>query len=97
MLFFLVRFAVFLVGQLADRVLSVPILYQFNHLGGGVVGFIKAAVSVWLVMSVLALLPAEPVQNWLKSPGMLQTMVTYMPQVYNRLGNLLPTWELLGR
>lgn len=52
-IFFVVKMLLFIVGHLLDGIASLPILKQFNSLGGIVFGFIKGAFIVFIFLAII--------------------------------------------
>ena len=52
-IFLVVRILAFLLTIIADLIMSLPILKQFNKAGGIIYGFIKALIIIYIVLAII--------------------------------------------
>lgn len=84
------------VGWLVVRLLAifahgftfVPVLKQANWLAGGVLSFLVLYVGIFLVLSTLAMLPIDAVQNQFKNSGIARFIVENTPILTKQVQNM---------
>lgn len=80
-LFIIVRVALIFVTALANLVAKLPILKQFNELGGAVYGLLRGLVVVYVVLMLInlsiSLMPANKLSTAVNDSVLAKTMINY--------------------
>lgn len=75
------------VGSFLNSLTFFPIVRQANYLGGGMLGFVVSYTAVFLILSILAMIPMEGIQNALGQSGLAQMIVKNTPILSNQIYN----------
>ncbi|WP_207695144.1 colicin V production family protein [Enterococcus sp. DIV0212c] len=71
----------------AHGLVFIPVLKQANGLAGGLISLVVIYVGIFLVLSMLSMLPMDSVQNQFKNSGLAQFIVKDTPifskQIYH--------------
>lgn len=80
-LFIIVRVALIFVTALANLVAKLPILKQFNELGGAVYGLLRGLVIVYVVLMLInlsiSIMPASTLSTAVDESILAKTMINY--------------------
>ena len=57
-LFFIVKFLLLCIGQLLNGIASIPVLREFNRLGGVLFGAVKGVLTVFILLTILTVFTA---------------------------------------
>lgn len=87
-IFFAVKIVLQIIGSMLDFIAHLPILKQFNVLGGGVLGFLEVYLIVFILLYIAALLPIEAIQTTLKNSVLAEVMVKHTPFLSNGIEQL---------
>lgn len=81
--FMLILFAGWLltrfIGMFFHKLMFFPILKQLNTLGGGLISLLVMYVGIFLILSVLSLIPMESIQSLYETSGVAQFIVKKTP------------------
>ena len=83
-----VRLAVQLVSHLMDMVAKLPIISAFNRLGGALFGLAKGLLIVFIVASVLLMLPEGTLTGQIEGSYLVPTVLALSPKLYEQLKEL---------
>lgn len=78
-IFFAVKIVLQIIGSMLDFIAHLPILKQFNVLGGGFLGFLEVYLIVFILLYIAALLPIEPIQTPLENSILAEGIVKHTP------------------
>ncbi|EOL43220.1 CvpA family protein [Enterococcus caccae] len=71
----------------AHGLVFIPVLKQANWLAGGLISLVVIYVGIFLVLSMLSMVPVDAVQNQFKNSGLASYIVKYTPifskQIYH--------------
>lgn len=76
------------VGIFAHKLTFIPVLKQTNGLAGGILSFLVLYVGIFLVLSTLAMLPVDGIQNQLKNSGLARFIVESTPIFTNQVQHM---------
>jgi uncharacterized membrane protein required for colicin V production len=79
LIFILVKIALQIVASLFDFLASFPLLKQFNHLLGGLLGFIEFYVMAIVVITILAMVPVATIQHIVQGSFVAKLMILHTP------------------
>ncbi|MGM0125105.1 hypothetical protein IGI37_002502 [Enterococcus sp. AZ194] len=77
-----------LIGVFAHSLTFLPILHQFDWVAGGVVSALLMYIGIFLVLSLLTLLPIDFIQNQFRASGFTRSIVENTPIFSNQIQNL---------
>ncbi|MBP2099715.1 CvpA family protein [Enterococcus rivorum] len=90
--FLIILFAGWLVVRIlavfAHGLTFIPVLKQANGLAGGVLSFLVIYVGIFLVLSTIAMLPVDAVQNQFKNSGLARFIVENTPILTKQVQNM---------
>ncbi|KAF1295704.1 colicin V production protein CvpA [Enterococcus sp. JM4C] len=76
------------VGIFAHSLTYLPILRQFDWIAGGLLSVVLMYVGIFLVLTLLTLLPVDFIQNLFKDSGVARGIVENTPIFSNQIQNL---------
>src|SRR5699024_9085753 len=71
-----------------DFVASLPVLNSLNRILGAVLGFLEVYLIIFIVLSILALTPAENVQAWIADSPLALFIIEHTPYLSAKLKTL---------
>src|SRR5699024_11829823 len=87
-IFFVAKFALQLIASMLDFVASLPVLNSLNRILGAVLGFLAVYLIIFIVLSILALTPAENVQAWIADSPLALFIIEHTPYLSEKLKKL---------
>lgn len=83
--------AILIVARVLGRIAKLPLLGIGNALGGAVVGFVKGAILLWLVLFVALFFPLSPdIREGLHQSRLAPYLVTYDAQIDDAILSTIP-------
>lgn len=68
-----------IIGYMLSELTYLPIIKQFNGLGGALLGLLFNYIGLFFVFSMLIMIPMKPIQHLFEQPSMARGIVTYTP------------------
>lgn len=78
-IFIFVKIVLQIVASLFDFLASFPLLKQFNHLFGGILGFVEFYVIAMVVITIMAMVPVATIQNIVQGSFVAKQMILHTP------------------
>ncbi|HLR08356.1 MAG TPA: CvpA family protein [Bacillota bacterium] len=88
LIFFVAKLALQLIASMLDFVASLPVLNSLNRILGAVLGFLEVYLIIFIVLSILALTPAENVQAWIADSPLALFIIEHTPYLSAKLKTL---------
>lgn len=90
--FMLILFAGWLVTRFiaifAHKLMFLPLLKQANSLAGGILSFVVVYVGIFLILSVISMVPIAAIQDMLGSSSLVKFIIEQTPILSNEIYNL---------
>lgn len=67
------------IGLFARGLSSIPVFKEANWLAGGIFGFLVVYVALFLILTTLAMIPVDAIQNQFEKSGFARFMVESTP------------------
>lgn len=87
-LFFATKIVLHIIASMLDFVAYLPILSSINSLLGAILGFVEMYLVLFIVVYISALLPIEPMQNFLEDSWIAAFMIEHTPFISNHIKSL---------
>src|SRR5690625_4813087 len=95
-IFFITKVVLQIIASMLDFVARLPLLKLVNKSLGSFLGFIEVYLTLFLLLSVMALLPVEKIQNLLESSRLAVGIVKHTPFLSKAIESLWFT-EVLSK
>lgn len=79
------------IGIFFNSLTYLPLVKQLNWLGGGLLSVIVMYVGIFIILSILALVPLDMVQNQFRSSGWARSIVDNTPILSKKIQDLWVT------
>ena len=79
------------IGIFFNSLTFLPLVNQLNWLGGGLLSVIVMYVGIFILLSILTLVPLDLIQNQFKSSGLARWIVENTPILSNKIQDLWVT------
>ncbi len=77
--YFLTRLAFKMLGQVFNKIASVPVIGTVNAAGGALVGAVKGLLLVIIIIGILSFIPTDFIQDLIQSSFLTAVTFAYIP------------------
>ncbi len=87
-IFIAVKIILQIIVSLLDFLASFPLLKGFNHILGGILGFVEFYTILFFLVSIAAMIPVATIQNFIQGSSIAKKMITDTPFLSNLIQSL---------
>ncbi|HZG70642.1 MAG TPA: CvpA family protein [Chondromyces sp.] len=95
LVFIIVKMALHFVGSMLNIIASLPIIKQFNIVGGGILGFLEIYIILFILIYIATLIPQADIQSAIESSSVARIMVDHTPFISEELQQLQSMYKVL--